>query len=252
MIYAPNWRNRCISLSPKFGRSEMVAMKIYRHWRCPIVSAAISLCSQASSPSPAQAPRTHGGAGSPVFSARVRAHSFPLILRRVTHSHQQRRRHLLAGIMDGCTAATTTSSKLLSWPERAQLPPGNFRSSHLVTTRMWPSTSWPERKEMWTFGRAPNSLQLKCSCQLCVGLLANVSVFSLFPSGYKTTQARSELLFPAVEAAEAGRTIQWSSRSGWTRSGDHPCRMWRPRFLISVINANDRISRVKPANTDQT
>jgi hypothetical protein len=29
-------------------------------------------------------------------------------------------------------------------------------------------------------------------------------------------------------------------------------RLWRPRFLISIINANDRISRVKPADTSQT
>jgi hypothetical protein len=28
--------------------------------------------------------------------------------------------------------------------------------------------------------------------------------------------------------------------------------MWRPRFLISVINANDRISWVKPADIGQT
>jgi hypothetical protein len=28
--------------------------------------------------------------------------------------------------------------------------------------------------------------------------------------------------------------------------------VWRPRFLIGVINANDRISRVKPAHTGQT
>jgi hypothetical protein len=30
----------------------------------------------------------------------------------------------------------------------------------------------------------------------------------------------------------------------WTCPGQH---LWRPRFLITVINANDRISRVKPA-----
>jgi hypothetical protein len=29
-------------------------------------------------------------------------------------------------------------------------------------------------------------------------------------------------------------------------------RLWRPRFLISVINANDRISWVKPADIGQT
>jgi hypothetical protein len=29
-------------------------------------------------------------------------------------------------------------------------------------------------------------------------------------------------------------------------------KLWRPRFLIGVINANDRISRVKPADTGQT
>jgi hypothetical protein len=28
--------------------------------------------------------------------------------------------------------------------------------------------------------------------------------------------------------------------------------MWRPRFLISVINTNDRISRVKSADSGQT
>jgi hypothetical protein len=28
--------------------------------------------------------------------------------------------------------------------------------------------------------------------------------------------------------------------------------LWRPRFLINVINANDRISRVIPADTGQT
>jgi hypothetical protein len=29
-------------------------------------------------------------------------------------------------------------------------------------------------------------------------------------------------------------------------------RLWRPRFLISVINANDQISWVKPADIGQT
>jgi hypothetical protein len=29
-------------------------------------------------------------------------------------------------------------------------------------------------------------------------------------------------------------------------------RLWRPRFLINVINANDRIGRVKLAGTGQT
>jgi hypothetical protein len=29
-------------------------------------------------------------------------------------------------------------------------------------------------------------------------------------------------------------------------------KMWRPRFLFSVISANDQISRVKPAGTSQT
>jgi hypothetical protein len=29
-------------------------------------------------------------------------------------------------------------------------------------------------------------------------------------------------------------------------------RLWRPRFIISVINANDRISWVKPADIRQT
>jgi hypothetical protein len=29
-------------------------------------------------------------------------------------------------------------------------------------------------------------------------------------------------------------------------------KVWRPRFLINVINANGRISRVKPADTGQT
>jgi hypothetical protein len=28
--------------------------------------------------------------------------------------------------------------------------------------------------------------------------------------------------------------------------------LWRLRFLITVINANDQISRVKPADTNQT
>jgi hypothetical protein len=28
--------------------------------------------------------------------------------------------------------------------------------------------------------------------------------------------------------------------------------MWRPRFLISVINANGRINQVKPADFGQT
>jgi hypothetical protein len=28
--------------------------------------------------------------------------------------------------------------------------------------------------------------------------------------------------------------------------------MWRPKFIISIINANDRISRVKPADIGQT
>jgi hypothetical protein len=28
--------------------------------------------------------------------------------------------------------------------------------------------------------------------------------------------------------------------------------VWRPRFLITIINANDRISRVKPADPGQT
>jgi hypothetical protein len=30
------------------------------------------------------------------------------------------------------------------------------------------------------------------------------------------------------------------------------CALWRPRFLISVINTNDQISWVKPADTGQT
>jgi hypothetical protein len=29
-------------------------------------------------------------------------------------------------------------------------------------------------------------------------------------------------------------------------------RLWRPRFLISVINVNVRISQVKPADVGQT
>jgi hypothetical protein len=29
-------------------------------------------------------------------------------------------------------------------------------------------------------------------------------------------------------------------------------RLWRPRFLISAINANDRINWVKPADVGQT
>jgi hypothetical protein len=29
-------------------------------------------------------------------------------------------------------------------------------------------------------------------------------------------------------------------------------RLWHPRFLISIISANDRISRVKPADVGQT
>jgi hypothetical protein len=28
--------------------------------------------------------------------------------------------------------------------------------------------------------------------------------------------------------------------------------LWRPRFLINVISANDRVSRVKPADPGQT
>jgi uncharacterized protein YqjF (DUF2071 family) len=29
-------------------------------------------------------------------------------------------------------------------------------------------------------------------------------------------------------------------------------RLWRPRFLFNIINTNDQISRVKPADTGQT
>jgi hypothetical protein len=32
----------------------------------------------------------------------------------------------------------------------------------------------------------------------------------------------------------------------------HTAYLWRPRFLINVINANDQISRVKPADPGQT
>jgi hypothetical protein len=40
----------------------------------------------------------------------------------------------------------------------------------------------------------------------------------------------------------------------WNFSFDVPVskQLWRPRFLIGVINANDRISRVKPADVGQT
>jgi hypothetical protein len=32
----------------------------------------------------------------------------------------------------------------------------------------------------------------------------------------------------------------------------HACLLWHPKFLINVINANDRISRVKLDGTGQT
>jgi hypothetical protein len=54
------------------------------------------------------------------------------------------------------------------------------------------------------------------------------------------------------------------SREGWQRDkGEREWalvtsgvstrdKMWRPRFLISIISANDRINWVKPADVGQT
>jgi hypothetical protein len=57
--------------------------------------------------------------------------------------------------------------------------------------------------------------------------MGNNSIQEHLPSSSFTFESRDEILF---------------------KGG----RLWHPRFLISVINANGRISRVKPADIGQT
>jgi hypothetical protein len=43
-----------------------------------------------------------------------------------------------------------------------------------------------------------------------------------------------------------------SQGHSWAHFLNPTQRVWRPRFLMSIITANDRISRVKPTDIDQT
>jgi hypothetical protein len=60
-----------------------------------------------------------------------------------------------------------------------------------------------------------------------LNFMGNISIQEDLPTSYFTFESRDEILF---------------------KGG----RLWRPRFLISVTNANDQISWVKPADIGQT
>jgi hypothetical protein len=55
-----------------------------------------------------------------------------------------------------------------------------------------------------------------------------------------------------VEKVEGLTNRRFVAADGWENAGDGRSAVWRPRFLISVISTNGRISRVKPADSGQT